>query len=132
MDDILHFSMKVTMGHNQHQKGGAELQDETRIREMNWADVQIYDAANKTFWKKMEPNLKDPTFQKELDELRAGQCKRMNPKTNPILCKRSTPLKRAHSLEAVRKTGALYQAHQPHLTTKVAADASYAAPLVSH
>lgn len=72
MEDILHFSLKVTKAKHQH-TSGAELNDERLIRKLNWADVQIYDALNKTFWKKMEPNLKDPTFAQELAELRAGR-----------------------------------------------------------
>lgn len=72
MEDILHFSMKVTKAKHQHSSGAA-TKDELAIRKLNWADVQIYDALNKTFWKKMEPNLKDPTFQLELDQLRAGR-----------------------------------------------------------
>jgi hypothetical protein len=65
--------LKVTNNKNTHHKGPAELEAQEHIRKLNWADVQIYDAMNKTFWKKMEQFKDDPTFAADLAELRAGR-----------------------------------------------------------
>lgn len=71
LEDILHYSLKVTSKKAHHQV--ADAKTTKQIKELNWADVKIYDAMNKTFWKKMEQFKDDPTFEAEVKQLQDGR-----------------------------------------------------------
>eukprot|EP00040_Diaphanoeca_grandis_P036711 m.235536 g.235536 ORF g.235536 m.235536 type:complete len:1514 (+) comp33665_c0_seq2:298-4839(+) len=70
LEDVLHYSLKVASHHpstNHKPKVNATLA--AKIRKMNYADVQLYAAMNKTFHEKLAK--KGPEFYEDLEDFRA-------------------------------------------------------------
>ena len=68
MEDILHYSLKVTHSHPSEKKKGPTAKQIPKIARLEHSDVQLYAALNKTFQEKLAKQ--GPQFHADLKEFR--------------------------------------------------------------